>query len=121
MAATNQARIKEYFEYWRPVLGLEGWNITLRFDEKENKACCVSDPKYLEATLGFNLVKIRESLRRWRSAHPGLINSQAEALEELVLHEMVHILNPRSSETAISQTTFALLRARAVGGNARTT
>ena len=100
---TLQKRIEGIFNDWRPILGLEGWNITLRFDEKKLKGYCSTSPKYLEATLGFNLERIRKETKT------------PEALEVLVVHEMVHIVHPRSSETAVSQTTFSYLRLRYPG------
>lgn len=100
MSVRLQQRIQRHFDYWRPILGLEGWNIVLDFEEKKLKGYCIASPKYLEAKLGFNLSRIRREVKG------------PAALEELVLHEMVHIVHPRSSETAVSQTTFALLRAR---------
>lgn len=107
MPRSLQQRIEAHFSYWRPVLGLEGWSIKLRYDEKKLKGYCITSPKYLEATLGFNPKKIRAFLRAEKNQ-----KHWYDPLEELVLHEMVHILNPRSSETAVSQTTYALLRAR---------
>lgn len=115
MAATIRVRIEHHFNYWRPILGLEGWNIVVVFDERKLKGYCITSPKYLEARIGFNLKRLRKILRGWRTAFPGLINSRDEYLEELVLHEMVHVVNPRSSETSISQTTYSLLRARNAG------
>lgn len=98
-------RIRRIFDYWRPILGMEGWNIVLRFDEKKHAAYCIGTPQYLEATLGFNPRKIRGKLK-----HRPVTGF--DPLEEFVLHEMVHVINPRASETSVSQMTFALLRAR---------
>lgn len=110
MAASLQHRILSHFNYWRPVLGLEGWNIVVTFHTRiAEKGYCITSPKYLEAKLGFHLPKIRKILAKAKTE-----NHWYDPLEELVLHEMVHIVHPRSSETAISQTTLSLLRARAL-------
>lgn len=98
-----QEQIETYFAYWRPVLGLDGWQIILRFDEKVCTAYCSAKPKYLEAVIGFNLTRIRKEVKT------------AELREELVLHEMIHAVFPKASETAVSQYTYSLLRARALG------
>jgi hypothetical protein len=101
--------ILRHYATWRPILGLEGWNIVTRFDERQLKGYCIASPKYLEATIGFNLPRIRAALRKARYE-----THWYEPLEELVLHEMVHIVNPRASETSVSQMTLSLLRARAL-------
>jgi hypothetical protein len=98
-----QPAIWRHFAYWRPVLGLEGWQLILRFDEKVCQAYCDARPKYLQAVLGFNLTRIQKEIKT------------DALLEELVLHEMIHAVFPTASETAVSQYTFSLLRARALG------
>lgn len=103
MAATIEAQLRGHFDYWCPILGLEGWNVTLRFDEKKLQAYCDAKPKYLEATIGFNPKRIQRELKT------------PEAREELVLHEMVHAVAWKASETTVSQITYSLLRARAYG------
>lgn len=95
-----RAEIHRHFDRWRPVLGLEGWDITLSFNETECQACCKAQPKYLKAELCFNVRRIRKELRRIAQR------------EELVLHEMVHCVIWKASETAVSQVTLSLLRAR---------
>lgn len=99
---TLRREIQQHFNYWRPVLGLEGWDIRIRFDERQCQAYCDARPKYLTATLNFNLTRIRKELK-----------TPAER-EELVLHEMVHTVIWKASETAVSQVTLSLLRARAL-------
>lgn len=99
---TLRREILQHFAYWRPVLGLEGWDIKVRFDETVCQAYCDARPKYLTATLNFNLRRIRKEL-----------HTLAER-EELTLHETVHVLMPHASETAVSQVTLSLLRARAL-------
>ena len=99
---TLRQEILGYYAYWRPVLGLEGWDMRVRFDEKQCLAYCDARPKYLTATLNFNLKRIKKELK-----------TSAER-EELTLHEMVHVLSPHASETAVSQMTLSLLRARAL-------
>lgn len=102
--------ILAHFDYWRPVLGLEGWAIELHFGERKLKGYCIVESQYLQATLGFNLKRVKAEVLKRSKLQLGF-----DPLEELVLHEMVHVLNPRSSERAISQTTYSLLRARAKG------
>jgi hypothetical protein len=98
-----QREIERHAEYWRPILGLEGWDIRVLWNEKENTATCAARPQYLTATLHFNLPDVRKECR-----------TVAER-EELVLHEMVHSIAWRESERSVSQITLSLLRAREAG------
>lgn len=103
MAQTNaaiRARIERAVRAWRPVLGLEGWALTVLYDETEHLATCAARPAYQEATLHFNLPVIRRELP-----------PTFAAIEELALHEMVHAVIWRNSERAVSQVTRSLLRA----------
>lgn len=97
-----QQEIHRHVNYWRPILGLEGWDLRVQFNERENTATCAAKPCYLKATLHFNTDK---EIRR---EYP----TRADR-EELVLHEMVHSIIWRASERAVSQVTLSLLRARA--------
>lgn len=104
MALTHsaiRARVHRAFRYWRPILGLESWQLDVRFDEAEDLATCAAKPAYEEATLHFNVPRIRREL-------PNLYM----AVEELCLHEMVHCIAWRESERNVSRITRALLRAR---------
>lgn len=104
MALTHSAirsRVQRAFKYWRPILGLESWQVTLAFDETECLACCEAKPSYEEATLRFNVPRMRAELP------PTYL-----AVEELVLHEALHAIAWKANERTISRLTRALLRAR---------
>lgn len=104
MSVTNAAlrsRIERLAKRWRPLLGLESWDIEIRYDETTHLGSCVAKPRYGEATIWFNLPRIRREL-------PNTVL----ALEELVVHELVHCLIWRSSESAVSWVTRSILRAR---------
>lgn len=94
--------IERHVAYWRPVLGVEGWDLKIRWNERENTATCAARPKYLTATLYFNLAAV-----------PKDYPTKAERAE-LVLHEMVHAVIWKASETQVSQITYSILRARAL-------
>ena len=96
-----RARIQRAFKYWRPILGLESWQLELRYDEEEHLATCAALPAYEEATLHFNVRRIRAELP-----------NTYLATEELTLHELVHCVAWRASERSVSRLTRALLRAR---------
>lgn len=95
-----QKQIVTLVNHWRPILGLESWGIELRFDEPKDKANAKVSLQYEEATLNFNLVRIKAEVR-----------SHA-ALSELVLHELVHCHEaPYDTETRVSRVTRSILRA----------
>lgn len=92
-----QREIETIIAHWRPILGLDGWGIELRFDEKKDKANAKVSLQYEEATLNFNLPRIA---------------AEVSDLEELALHELVHCHEaPYDTETRVSRVTRALLRA----------
>lgn len=99
-----RARVERMVKKWRPVLGLESWGLTVLYDETEHLATCAAKPAYEEATLHFNLSAMRRELP------PTLA-----AVEELVLHELVHAVIWRANEKAVSRVTRSLLRARDAG------
>lgn len=92
-------QIELLVDHWKPILGLEGWAIELRFDETVSAGYCKAKPRYLTAVIGFNLERIRKEYRT------------PQAVEELTVHELVHAVAWRESERAVSQITYALLRA----------
>lgn len=103
MSVTNAAlrgRIERLARKWVPILGLESWGLTFRYDEPKHLACCEVKGGYEEATIGFNLPRCRRELP----------NTLA-AFEELVVHEMLHALLPRASEREVSRVTRSILRA----------
>lgn len=95
-----QKQIETLLSAWCPIVGLESWGITVRFDEKKDKANARVSLQYEEATLNFNLVRIKAEV------------PDHAALEELCLHELVHCHEaPYDTETRVSRVTRALLRA----------
>lgn len=105
MRGTNEeirTRIERLIKKWRPLLGLEDWMMEFRYDERKEKGCCIATPCYEEATIGFNLNRIRKEMVK-----PG-------ELEELVVHELVHAIVWKASERSVTQISRALLRARGV-------
>lgn len=104
MSITHAAirnRITRLLAKWRPILGLQSWHLDVRFDEDASLATCDARPAYEEAIIRFNLRRIKQEL-------PNAV----AALEELVVHEMVHCLIWRASERAVSWVTRSILRAR---------
>lgn len=104
MALTHahiRSRITRIFNKWRPIMGLDAWLLTLRFDETEALGTCAAKPNYEEATINFNLPRIKRELPH-----------TMYALEELVVHELTHCIIWRANETAVSRVARAILRAR---------
>lgn len=104
MSVTNaaiRARVNRLVAKWRPVLGLESWGLTVLFDEQKDLANCTVKPGYEEATIRFNVKRMRREL-------PNVM----PAYEELTVHEMIHCVLPRSSEREVSRVTRSILRAR---------
>ena len=99
--AAIRARIHRAIRYWVPVLGLESWGLEIRFDECVDRANCTVQGSYEEAVLRFNPKRIKQELLPTYAA-----------VEELALHELVHVLLPRESERQVSRVTRSLLRAR---------
>lgn len=90
---------------WRLVLGIEDWDITVAWEEEDNYfGTCIASPQYEEAKISFNLRKIKGEV----APIPG-------ALEELVLHELVHCVIWKNNERAVTQVTRAILRAYDMG------
>lgn len=107
MSITNasiRARVTRVVKYWRPILGMDAWLLDVRFDEAVNLATCNAKPRYEEATLNFNLKRIRAELP-----------PTFAALEELTVHELTHCLIWKANETAVSRVARGFLRARDAG------
>lgn len=107
MSITNTAirgRVHRAVDYWRSILGLDSWDLSVSFDEVNDLGNCNAKPVYEEAILGFNLARIRAELP-----------PSYAAIEELVLHEMVHCFDFEASERKVSRYTRSLLRARDSG------
>jgi hypothetical protein len=107
MSVTNAAlriRIHRLVAKWRPIMGLQSWGLTVRFDEPEHMATCAARPQYEEAVINFNLPRVRAELP-----------NNVAATEELVVHELTHCLIWKSSERAVSWVTRTILRARDEG------
>lgn len=92
-------QIEALLAYWRPILGLDSWAIEIRWNEKHHTGWCIAKPKYREAMIGFNLDRIKRECRT------------PEQVEDLCLHELIHCVCWRESETCVSQMTQAMLRA----------
>ena len=75
-----QARlIKDYVKKWVPIIGLQHWDIKVRFyylKDTTRYASATTLPQYNELVLDFNLTKVKEF--------------DEEGLEKLVLHELCH-------------------------------
>ena len=92
-------QIETLLAHWRPILGLDTWAIEVRYNEQQYTGWCIAKPKYREAMIGFNLKRIRRECRT------------PEQVEDLVLHELLHAVVWKASETAVSQLTQGMLRA----------
>ena len=99
--AAIRTRIDRLVKKWRPILGLDSWDITVGYDEPTHLGTCEALPAYGEAIIRFNLPRIKREL-------PNCV----AALEELVLHELVHCVIWKNSERAVSQVCRSILRAR---------
>lgn len=104
MSRTNaalRAQVHRAIKYWRPILGLESWDLQVNFDEPKYLGSCLAKPSYEEAALSFNLKRMRAELPPTYAA-----------VEELAVHELVHCLLWRNSERDVSRVTRTILRAR---------
>lgn len=105
MAVTNAAirkRVSRLVAKWVPILGLESWGLTVLFDEQKDLANCTVKGSYEEATIRFNLKRLRAELPNTLAAY-----------EELVCHELLHcLLAPVDTERRVSRVTRSILRAR---------
>lgn len=74
--------VKDIFLWWRANTGLSFWNINVQFADYLDGGCtagsCAANWKYLNATLTFSDDAIK--------------NMDRNELEELVVHEMMHML-----------------------------
>jgi len=100
---------------WASRLDLQHWHLIVNLDADDDLATCSAQPQYMTATLNFNIQRMsREILTR-------------RALEDLVLHELVHarlwtlanMFNGADArllefveEEAVTQMTGALLRSK---------
>ncbi len=82
--AKEASRITKLFKKWRPILGLNEWDIKLHFietideEDADLEAWATVSWEYIRADLYFCLLKT------------GLHND--EDLESLVVHELCHVL-----------------------------
>lgn len=107
--------IEGWIREWAVRLDLQHWTIVVDFEQVEHLATCLAEPEYMKATLSFNLPRLETD-----------IGSDTRALEELVVHELVHarlwaVANYHRTEDsftlyleeeAVTQVTGALLRAK---------
>jgi len=70
-----QSAILTIADKWKDIMGLQDWNIDIKFDEPQFKATSEAEPRYKYLKLFFN---------PWRIA------KEPEDLEELVVHELSH-------------------------------
>lgn len=85
-----KTRVRTYLAYWLPRLALVGWNVQVRWraDKDLNPkyvwgsfdALAVRWPRRMDALLYFNLASIGRNAANDR------------AVEETVVHELVHVL-----------------------------
>jgi hypothetical protein len=104
VAVTNsaiRARVSRLVTKWVPILGLESWGLTVLYDEPKHLATCDPRDSYEEATIRFNLKRMRAELPNTMAAY-----------EELTVHELCHCLLPKASERTVSRVTRSILRAR---------
>jgi hypothetical protein len=99
--AALRKRIDRLVAKWRPILGLESWGLDIRYDEPTHLGTCLAKPNYEEAVIRFNLPRIKQEL-------PNVV----AALEELVVHELMHCVDWYASERTVSRLTRSILRAR---------
>lgn len=67
-------------EEYKNVFGLNNWKIVVRqspLDEKYHNAMTIADPRYQHATM---------------TVYPRLLNSGSENYEEVIIHELIHIV-----------------------------
>jgi len=117
--AVIRRKVLDTIVKWAPLLGLEAWDVRVKFDEKEASATAMADPRYRMLICRFNIPRIvAEELTE-------------EDVEELALHELVHAplwnlsrglerINPEPAvsyfeEETTTCITNALLGARAMG------
>jgi hypothetical protein len=113
----ERRRILKIHREWREVLGLDGWETSLRFTAGGFEVDGVLSPQtaasarvrwqYRQATLEFNLKRTRQLKRH--------------ELEAVYVHEAMHVLvnelrekdhNLRHEEHAATNLSWALIRAR---------
>jgi hypothetical protein len=75
---TNRAEIEALIEWWQPVLGLSHWRIRLDESQSKNRAQVSTDYVYPNAVIELN-------------PENGELFKDHGDLEELVLHELLHI------------------------------
>jgi len=80
--------IKAYVDDWAPLV-TGGHKLVVRFDEQSATATAVSEPRYREHTVNFNIQRIQSRL-----------NDPTFDLEEHVVHELCHKLTWRVWEFA---------------------
>ena len=96
-----QRAIRRALDDWRPLLGVDRWQISVRFQEPEearhagdigDNAGTTCTPEYFTANLYFNVDSIRSSSD----------GKSAKHLSYLVLHELCHCLTWSLDQAAAS-------------------
>lgn len=82
-------RIRSFFAKWRPILGLEEWDVSLTFDPGE---FVMADGEPSRGAIASTSVswEYRHADIHWNSHLAALEDD--EALERIVVHEAMHIL-----------------------------
>lgn len=113
-----EVEIEGFVREWGRRLDLQHWTIVVDFNLVDHLATCEAEPEYMRAHLSFNVERMTAEITTRR------------ALEELVLHELVHarlwaVANMFTGmdengqrmmefleEEAVTQMTGALMRAK---------
>ena len=101
-------RIRAHLAYWIPALGLSGWSITVRWSprampvaRKRNPAgLCQHQSDILQAVLMYNVRSMAN------------LGYPERELEEVVVHELLHIVVVNGSERAVNTLAHALVELR---------
>lgn len=75
---TFESDIEGLIREWALRLDLQHWTLDVNFDLVAHLATCAAEPQYMHAILSFNRLRLEAEVFTWR------------ALEELVVHELVH-------------------------------
>lgn len=85
----QRARVESFYEKWRPILGLDSWDVTRRYH----------DGAFVEADGDASGGAAASTSARWQYQHASIdfnLRETAELddehLEYVVLHECMHIL-----------------------------
>ena len=80
--------IREYVSDWAPLV-TGGTKLMVKYDEQEATATAISEPRYKEHTINFNIQRIQSRL-----------SDSSFDLEEHVVHELCHVITWRAWQLA---------------------